>query len=334
MAVPPGVPLPGFLSSSKSGRLQSGEHQTFPWMDAAMNILVSGSSGLLGRRLLPRLREAGHQVFRLVRRKATAPDERRWSPEERVDPIVLDRIDSVIHLAGDNIAEGRWTEEKKRQIRDSRVHGTQRLAEAIAEATSPPKSFICASAIGYYGDRGDTVLDEASSPGTGFLPDVCREWERAADAARAKGVRVVHVRLGVVLSTEGGALAKMLLPFKMGVGGVVGDGKQYWSCIGVDDAAAAFQFAAENEQLRGPVNAVCPEPVTNYEFTKALGRVLGRPTLFPLPKMMARLALGQMADELILASTRVTPKALQEAGFSDAAPTVEAALRQSLEAHR
>ena len=302
-------------------------------MDAAMNILVSGSSGLLGRKVLPRLREAGHQVFRLVRRKPTTPDERRWNPEERVDPIVLDRIDSVIHLAGDNISEGRWNEEKKRQIRDSRVRGTQRLAEAIAVATTPPRSLICASAIGYYGDRGETLLDESSTPGTGFLPDVCREWEQAADAARAKGVRVAHVRLGVVLSAEGGALAKMLLPFKMGVGGVIGDGKQYWSCIGIDDAAGIFQFAAENDRISGPLNAVCPEPVTNYEFTKTLGRVLGRPTLFPLPKVMARLALGQMADELILASTRVAPKALQDAGYSYTAPTVEAALRQSLEAH-
>jgi uncharacterized protein (TIGR01777 family) len=303
-------------------------------MDAAMNILVSGSSGLLGGKLLPRLREAGHQVFRLVRRKPAAPDERRWNPEERVDPIVLDRIDAVIHLAGDNIGEGRWTEEKKRQIRDSRVNGTRRLAQAIAEAPSPPKSLICASATGYYGNRGDALLDETSPAGMGFLPEVCREWEQAADAARAKGVRVANARLGVVLSTEGGALAKLLLPFKMGVGGVVGDGKQYWSCIGVEDAAAVFQFLVENDKLSGPVNAVMPEAVTNYEFTKTLGRILGRPTLFPLPKMMARLALGQMADELILASTRVAPKALQAAGFVYSAPTIEAALRATLEAHR
>lgn len=299
-----------------------------------MNILVSGASGLLGGKLLPRLREAGHQVFRLVRRKATAPDERRWNPEERMDPIVLDRIDAVIHLAGENIGEGRWSEEKKRRIRDSRIHGTRRLAEAIAEANSPPKALICASAIGFYGNRAETLLDESSPPGTGFLPEVCQEWERAADAARAKGVRVAHARLGVVLSTEGGALAKMLLPFKMGVGGVIGDGKQYWSCIGVEDAAGVFQFLAENDRLSGPFNAVCAEPVTNYEFTKTLGKILGRPTLFPLPKMMARLALGQMADELILASTRVAPAKLREAGFSYTAPTVEAALRQALEAHR
>lgn len=299
-----------------------------------MNILVTGSSGLIGGKLIPRLREAGHQVFRLVRRKPTAPDQRRWNPEERVDPIVLDRIDTVIHLAGDNIAEGRWNEEKKRQIRDSRVTGTRRLAEAIAEATTPPKALVCASAIGYYGNRGDELLDEASPPGSGFLPDVCREWEAAAEPARAKGVRVAHVRLGVVLSTEGGALAKMLLPFKMGVGGVVGNGKQYWSCVNVDDAVAAFQYAAENDSIRGPVNAVCPEPVTNYDFTKTLGRILGRPTLFPLPATMARLALGQMADDLLLASARVVPKTLQGAGFSFAHPTVESAIRGALESHR
>lgn len=299
-----------------------------------MNILVTGSSGLIGGKLIPRLREAGHQVFRLVRRKPTAPDQRRWNPEERVDPVVLDRIDTVIHLAGDNIAEGRWTEEKKRQIRDSRVTGTRRLAEAIAEASAPPKALVCASAIGYYGNRGDELLDEASPPGTGFLPDVCREWEAAAEPARTKGVRVAHVRLGVVLSTEGGALAKMLLPFKMGVGGVVGNGKQYWSCVNVDDAVGAFQYAAENDSIRGPVNAVCPEPVTNYDFTKTLGRILGRPTLFPLPATMARLALGQMADDLLLASARVVPKALQEAGFPFAHPTVESAIRGALESHR
>lgn len=299
-----------------------------------MNILVTGSSGLIGGKLIPRLRDAGHQVFRLVRRKPTAPDQRRWNPEERVDPVVLDRIDTVIHLAGDNIAEGRWTEEKKRQIRDSRVTGTRRLAEAIAEASAPPKTLVCASAIGYYGNRGDELLDEASPPGTGFLPDVCREWEAAAEPARAKGVRVAHVRLGVVLSTEGGALAKMLLPFKMGVGGVVGNGKQYWSCVNVDDAVGAFQYAAENDSIRGPVNAVCPEPVTNYDFTKTLGRILGRPTLFPLPATMARLALGQMADDLLLASARVVPKTLQGAGFPFAHPTVESAIRGALESHR
>jgi len=299
-----------------------------------VNVLVTGSSGLIGGKLIPRLQTAGHQVFRLVRRKPTSPDERRWNPEERVDPVVLDRIDAVIHLAGDNIAEGRWTEEKKRQIRDSRVVGTRRLAEAIAQAPAPPKVLVCASAIGYYGNRGDESLDESSPPGSGFLADVCREWEGAADAARAKGVRVAHVRLGVVLSPDGGALAKMLLPFKMGVGGVVGNGKQYWSCINVDDAVAAFQYAAETESIRGPVNAVSPEPVTNYEFTKVLGRILGRPTLFPLPATLARLALGQMADDLLLASARVLPKTLQGAGFPFAFPTVESAIRGALESHR
>lgn len=299
-----------------------------------MNVLISGASGLVGGYLVPRLERAGHQVYRLVRRKPASPMERQWNPDERVNPIVLDRIDAVIHLAGENIGEGRWTEEKKRRIRESRVHGTRRLAEAIAEASAPPKSLVCASAIGFYGDRGDTTLDEGSSAGSGFLPDVCREWEGAADPARNRGVRVAHVRLGVVLSSEGGALAKMLLPFKMGVGGVIGSGKQYWSCISVDEAAAVFQYAAENDSVSGPVNAVCPEPVTNHDFTKTLGRILGRPTVFPLPAFMARLALGQMADDLILSSARVVPAKLTAAGYPFAHPNLESSLRAALEGHR
>lgn len=299
-----------------------------------MNVLISGASGLIGGHLVPRLERAGHHLFRLVRRKPSSPMERQWNPDERVDPIVLDRINSVIHLAGENIGEGRWTEEKKRRIRESRVQGTRRLAEAIAEAPAPPKSLVCASAIGFYGDRGDATLDEGSSVGAGFLPEVCREWEAAADPARSRGVRVAHVRLGVVLSSEGGALAKMLLPFKMGVGGVIGSGKQYWSCISIDEAAAVFQYVAENDAVSGPVNAVCPEPVTNHDFTKTLGRILGRPTVFPLPAFMARLALGQMADDLILSSARVVPAKLTAVGYPFAHPNLESSLRAALEGHR
>jgi uncharacterized protein (TIGR01777 family) len=297
-----------------------------------MQILLSGSSGLVGKALISRLTGAGHQVIRLVRRTPTRPDERQWNPEERVNPIVLDRIDAVIHLAGDNIADGRWTPEKKKRIRDSRVIGTRKLAEAIAEAPHPPKALISTSAIGYYGDRGDEILDESSAPGSGFLPDVCIGWENACDPAKAKGVRVVLARLGIVMSTESGALSQMLTPFKFGVGGVVGSGKQYWSSISLDDVTSAFQFLAENEQISGPVNLVAPTPATNREFTKALGHVLHRPTVLPMPAFAARLALGEMADGLILASARVLPKRLEQAGFQFGYPNVEAILRHALSA--
>lgn len=297
-----------------------------------MRILVSGSTGLIGSALVPALRSAGHDVSRLVRSESTKEDEIFWKPSAgQIDGESLAGFDAVVHLAGENIGSGRWSEERKRRIRDSRVEGTRLLSEALAELQTPPGLLVSASAVGFYGDRGDEVLDEDSPPGTGFLADVCREWEAAADAARERGVRVVHTRFGVVLSREGGALAKMLMPFKLGLGGRVGSGKQYWSWVALDDLIGAVQHTIAHEELSGPVNVTAPNPVTNREFTKALGRVLGRPTVFPLPAAVARLALGEMADEMLLASTRAVPKRLSASGYRFQHAELEAALRHALD---
>jgi len=296
-----------------------------------MKIMVTGATGLVGTQLVPLLQTDGHAVVTLTRRAPRNSSERQWDYVSSLPAGTLDGIDAIVHLAGDNIAEGRWTAAKKQRIRDSRVIGTRLLAEAAAASGGTVKSFICASAIGYYGNRGNEELREDSAPGTGFLPDVCREWEAATDPARQAGIRVVNVRLGVVLSQVGGALAKMLLPFKMCVGGIVGSGAQYWSWLTVDEAAHIFRFAVQNTDLNGPVNAVSPQPVTNTEFTKALGRVLHRPTLFPLPAFMARIVLGEMADDLILGSTRVVPTRLQAAGYKFLHPEIGEALASTIQ---
>jgi uncharacterized protein (TIGR01777 family) len=233
-------------------------------------------------------------------------------------------------LAGENISEGRWTDSKKQRIRESRTRGTETIARALAGMPQPPRVLVSASAIGYYGDRGATVCDEATSPGKGFLPEVCVAWEAAAAPAAQAGIRVVHPRIGVVLANEGGALQKMLPPFRMGVGGRLGSGQQYFSWITLDDLVRALVFSIEQETVRGPVNATAPAPVTNNEFTKALGRVLSRPTFFPVPAIMARLAFGEMADALLLASTRVVPAALENHGFQFAQREIEPALRSLL----
>lgn len=297
-----------------------------------MNIVVSGSSGLIGSALVPALAAAGHRVRRLVRR-APAPggDEARWDPAAgTLDASAVEGSDAVVHLAGENIAAGRWTQAKKERIRDSRVKGTRVLAEALARLPRPPKALVCASAIGYYGDRGSETMREDSARGKGFLADVCAEWEAAALPAARKGIRVVNLRFGVVLSASGGALAKMLLPFRLGLGGVVGSGRQYMSWIAIDDAAGAVQHALAREALRGPVNVASPNPVTNLEFTKTLGKVLRRPTIFPMPVFAARLAFGEMGDELLLASTRVEPTRLQATRYGFRHPRLEEALRHVL----
>lgn len=297
-----------------------------------MRILMSGSTGLIGTRLREIAEANGHEVIALVRRPPKRDSERFWNPGEGVlDPSVFEGIDTVVHLAGENIGEGRWTEAKKRRIRDSRVLGTKLLAEGIATCEVPPQTLVCASAIGFYGDRGDEALTEESSPGTGFLADVCQEWESAADPARDKGLRVVHVRLGMVLASEGGALPQMLLPFKLGVGGIVGSGRQYWSWITLPDAARVFLLAVEDDGLSGPLNAVAPHPATNYEFTKALGQVLKRPTVLPAPAFAVKLALGELAEALILGSTRVLPRTLESKGFSFLHRDIEPALRAVLD---
>ena len=295
-----------------------------------MNVLVTGSTGLIGSALVLSLTAGGHGVRRLVRSQA-GEGAVRWDPEAgALDTAALEGMDAAVHLAGENIAARRWTAEQKARIRDSRVKGTRLLCEALARLAQPPKTLICASAIGYYGDRGDEVLREESAPGTGFLPEVCRAWEGAADPARQKGIRVVHLRFGVVLSAAGGALGKMLFPFRMGVGGVLGSGGQYMSWIALDDAAGAIHHALATGALEGPVNGVSPHPVTNQEFTKTLGRALRRPTIFPMPAFAARIAFGEVADALLLASARVEPGRLLATGYAFRYPDLEGALRHLL----
>lgn len=295
-----------------------------------MKVAVTGATGLVGSALVPVLATAGHEVVRLVRAMPTAGGDIHWDPAAgRLDAASLEGLDAVVHLAGERIT-GRWTAAKKARIRSSRVQGTRLLAETLARLTRPPKALVCASAVGYYGERGTEVVREESPPGAGFLAEVCREWEAAARPAAEKGIRVVHLRIGVVLSAAGGALALMLTPFKLGLGGRVGSGRQYMSWIAIDDLAGIIPHALTNESLRGPVNAVAPQPVTNLEFTKTLGRVLGRPTIFPMPAFAARLAFGEMADELLLASTRVEPARLIASGYKFRAPELEAALRRLL----
>ena len=304
-----------------------------------MRILVSGARGLVGSALVPLLAAGGHRVVRLVRTEsADAQTSIRddatvvWDPQAGdVRPDAFEGFDAVIHLAGENIASGRWTDGRKRRIRDSRVVGTRRLCEVLAQSAQPPKVFLCASAIGYYGDRGDEVLTEQSAPGTGFLADVCREWEAAVEPLATAGPRIVRLRIGVVLSPDGGALKKMLLPFRLGLGGVIGDGTQYLSWIALDDVAGSIRHALETDSVSGPVNVVSPEPVTNRDYTRTLGKVVARPTVLPLPAFAARLALGEAADALLLASTRVEPARLTQTGYPFRYPMLEGALQHLLE---
>jgi uncharacterized protein len=295
-----------------------------------MHVFVTGAGGLIGSKLVADLQQQGHRITRMVR-SSPGEGEVLWNYVDRkIDLAQLEAADAVVHLAGESIAEGRWTDAKKRRIRESRVAGTEFLAESLARLERKPQAMVCSSAIGYYGDRSDEELTEDSSPGEGFLPEVCRAWESACGAAEEAGVRVVNVRTGMVLAAEGGALAKMLLPFKLGAGGRVSSGRQWWSWIAMDDLVAALRFALTTDSLRGPVNGTSPHPVTNYEFTKTLGRVLGRPTIFPMPGFAAKLALGEMAEDLLLASARVLPRRLQESGFSFRFPELESALRHEL----
>lgn len=297
-----------------------------------MKILMSGASGLVGTALTKSLEADGHEVNPLVRYStAYGAKEIEWNPARY--SIAMSRIegfDAVIHLAGESIAEGRWTDEKKKRIRDSRVKGTQLLSESIASLATPPRVFLSASASGYYGDRGDEILTEASQPGDDFLADVCVAWENATRDAAEKGIRTVNLRFGIILAQDGGALAKMLPPFRMGVGGRVGDGKQWMSWIALEDVVAAIKQALEDEALHGPVNVVTPNPVTNAEFTKTLGRVLSRPTIFPIPAFGVRLAFGELADALLLASQRVEPAKLKQVNFEFRYPRLEEALRHAV----
>jgi uncharacterized protein (TIGR01777 family) len=296
-----------------------------------MKILISGSHGLVGSALIKSLEPEGHEIFRLVRHAPNSQAEVEWSPDRY--SIALARIegfDAVVNLAGDSIAEGRWTEEKKRRIRESRVKGTKLLGDALANLTKRPKTFICASAIGYYGNRGDEILTETSAPGDDFLAEVCVEWEKATALATEKGIRVVNARFGVILDSHGGALAKMLPPFRLGIGGRVGSGKQWMSWIALDDVIGGIKFALANDSLKGPVNFVAPNPVTNAEFTKMLGKVLSRPTLFPIPAFGVRLAFGEMGDALLLSSQRVKPSQLEKGSYTFLYPELEETLHKIL----
>lgn len=294
-----------------------------------MKIIISGSSGLVGSALVFNLISDGHQVFRLVR--SSKQDGIVWDPKQPfADRSVLEAFDAVIHLAGESIAEGRWNEQRKRAIRESRVSGTRHLSDAIASLNSPPKVFVCASASGYYGDRGDEILREESPPGTGFLPDVCKEWEAATQSAADKGIRVVNTRFGIILSQKGGALPKMLTPFKLGAGGRIGSGKQYWSWIDLDDVVGVIEHCVNNDALQGPVNTSTPNPVTNAVFTQTLARVLKRPAIFPVPAFAARAAFGEMADALLLCSFKMEPAKLIASGYTFAYPDLESSLRHLL----
>jgi uncharacterized protein (TIGR01777 family) len=289
-----------------------------------MKIAVTGSTGLVGSALLSLLASAKHEVVPLRR-----PSD--WDPEHRqANPQSFNGADAIVHLAGESIAAGRWTAARKQRIRNSRIDGTKLIAETITRMERPPQVLVSASAVGYYGHRGNETLREDSSAGTGFLANVCREWEAATEAATRKGIRVVHLRIGLVLSGSGGALKKMLLPFRLGLGGRIGSGNQYWSWISIDDLCAGIIHCIQASTLHGPVNMVSPSPVTNTEFTKTLGRVLRRPTAFPVPALVARVALGQMADAALLSSARVEPAKLMASRFVFKHRELEPALRYVL----
>jgi uncharacterized protein (TIGR01777 family) len=297
-----------------------------------MKILVSGSHGLVGKALTSSLTEDGHEVVRLVRReRAFGSPEVEWYPDQRrIEASHLEGIDAVVHLAGDNIAAGRWTTQKKRIIRESRVQGTALLSETLASLSRPPSVFISASAIGVYGNRGDESLTENSPPGNDFLAKVCLDWEGATKSAVEQGIRTAHARFGVILDAGEGALAKMLPPFRAGLGGKVGNGRQWMSWIALDDVIGGLKFLLADKSIDGPVNFVAPNPVTNAEFTSTLGRVISRPTIFSMPAFAARLAFGEMADALLLSSQRVDPAVLEDKGFLFSWPTLEPALKHIL----
>lgn len=298
-----------------------------------MKVVITGSHGLIGSNLSDFLSQQGHDITRLVRTRPTGAHEAYWNPEKgEIDANALEGVDAIIHLAGENIAEGRWNQSKKARIKNSRIQGTHLLSETVIGLKKPPSVFICASAIGFYGDRGKSPVDEASMAGSGFLTELCQAWERACLPIQNSGVRLVNMRFGVVLSPQGGALAKMLPPFKMGVAGRVGNGKQYMSWVALDDVLGAMEFALENQKIHGPVNVVAPRAVTNHEFSKTLGHVLHRPAIMPMPAMVARLAFGEMADELLLASTKVRPSRLLAAGYDFQYPELEGALDHLLHA--
>jgi uncharacterized protein (TIGR01777 family) len=301
-------------------------------MMEALRIAVSGGGGLVGSALAAALGGEGHRVVGLVRRKSAAgPDEVLWDPATgRIDTAALEGVDAMVHLAGENIASARWSAAQKERIRTSRIEGTRLVAGALAGLARPPRVLVNASAIGYYGDRDDELLDEDSASGSGFLAETCVAWEAATEPAYRAGLRVVLLRIGIVLSMAGGALGRMLTPFRLGLGGRVGDGRQFMSWIALDDLVEVIRRAVLDESLAGPINAVAPRPVRNAEFTRALGRALRRPTPLPVPAWAVRLAFGEMGEALLLAGARVAPARLERAGFAFRHADVGAALRSIL----
>jgi uncharacterized protein (TIGR01777 family) len=297
-------------------------------MPTPSRVLISGASGLLGSALAASL-SSSHEIVRLVRKPMVGPGEVPWEPGKTLDPGLVSGCDAVIHLGGESIV-GRWTAAKKARIRDSRIGGTTTLAEALTRTTIKPRVLLSASAIGYYGDRGDEILREDSPSGTGFLAETSRAWEAATESASQSGIRVVNLRIGVVLAQQGGALDKMLLPFKLGFGGRIGSGRQWWSWIHIADIVGAVTHILRTDSLRGPVNLVAPNPATNAEFTKTLAQVLHRPAFLPMPAFATRLALGEMADAALLASQRVEPAKLTASGYAFQFPELHDALRDLL----
>ena len=309
------------------------ESRIFQEKKKNMKILIAGSRGLVGTELVSFLKHQGHEVFKLSRsKKENETDVITWDPETGyLNEADLDGFDAVVNLAGENIANGRWTEKQKEKIKNSRINSTTLLAKALTKVKNPPRVFVCASAIGFYGDRPDEVLNENSVPVRGdFLSETCVKWEEACSPALEAGVRIVNTRFGIILSPKGGAMAKLLLPFQLGLGGQIGNGEQVMSWISLDDVIYALNFVIQNESISGPVNFTAPNPVTNLEFTKTLGKVLQRPTIFPVPGFGIKLILGEMADALLLSSQKVKPAKLESAGYEFAYKNLEAALRHLL----
>jgi uncharacterized protein len=292
-------------------------------------VLISGASGLIGSALAPSLEASGYEVTRLVRGESSTNRRIPWDPSNPLDPKLVSGFDAVIHLSGESIV-GRWTAAKKKRIVDSRVLATRNLSAALANAPQRPRMMISGSAIGFYGNRDDEILRDESSSGTGFLPEICREWEAGTQEASAAGIRVTHIRTGIVLSRDGGALQKMLLPVRLGVGGKIGSGRQWMSWISIHDMVGAVHHILRDDSLQGPVNMVAPNPATNAEFTKTLASVLSRPAIFSVPAFAVRLAFGEMGEQTLLGSQRVQPAKLVASGYVFQQPDLRRALEEIL----
>ena len=315
------------MPSAISSEAPSDERDRYP-----VRIVISGASGLVGRSLMEFLASRGHALLRLVRQEPRSETEIAWDPARgELEPTALEGVHAVVHLAGANIAERRWSEARKRVLRESREGGTRLLCQTLARTREPPKALIAASAIGYYGDRGDEWMDERSEPGRGFLPELCQAWEAATEPSRTAGIRVVNLRIGVVLAARGGALARMLTPFRLGLGGVVGNGRQYLSWIALEDLLRVIEHVIDSPEVLGPLNAVAPEPVTNREFTRILARVLQRPAILPVPALLCRALLGELGQALLLEGARLSCARLEQSGFSFLYRDLERALRAELE---